>query len=126
MTGFAGFSFLLQLVVMSTVGVTFGLAVAMVIGPAMAARRPAEEPPAVTGSVLMVKQDAPTARSVLARTSPIRIDRLTADGIPLETIAVDEPGADASGPVGEIAGTMGEAIANLEEGDDYTPPPSRR
>ena len=121
-----GYSLAAQLVVMCSIGITFGLAVGMVIGPAVASRRPAEQPPAVTGSVLMVKPDDPKARAALIRTSPVRIDSFTADGIPLETIDVDEPGDDASGPVGEIAGTMGESIANLEQGDDYTPPPNRR
>ena len=76
-----GLTFAGRLVLLVLVGLAFGAAVGLVIGPALASKRPEEPMAAQRGVVVHVHRDSERIRSVLTDLRPVRLDerRVTLD-----------------------------------------------
>jgi hypothetical protein len=107
-----GSTLAVRLIWFSIVAVALGATIGFIAGAGLGARRPAERMAAHRGVVLRVAQDTAALRELLVQTAPIRLDEVTLDSVPLETVVTEEQ-ADSTGTVEEVA-------ANLR-GDDYHP-----
>lgn len=96
----------------AVVGAGFGLAVALVAGPAAGAPRPGATPSAERGVTVRVAQDTEQLRQALAGLHPLRLDEVDHDGDPIETLIRERP---------DSAGETAKDIAANVEGDDYHP-----
>ena len=105
-----------RLIVFSLVAVALGGTIGFVAGAGMGSKRPAEPMAAHRGVVLRVDQDTQELRDALADEEPIRVDEVTHDDVPLDTILTEEQAHDD--------GTVEEVAANLQ-GDDYHPQENR-
>jgi apolipoprotein N-acyltransferase len=105
-----------RLIVFSLVAVALGGTIGFVAGAGMGSKRPAEPMAAHSGVVLRVDQDSRALRDALADEEPIRVDEVTHDDVPLDTILTEEQAHDD--------GTVEEVAANLQ-GDDYHPQENR-
>jgi hypothetical protein len=105
-----GLTFWGRLIMLVGIGLAFGVAVGIVVGPALASKRP-EEPSAVDrGIVMHVGYDTPAIRNVLARFDPIRIDRVDHGVLPRGTIRPEHGSA--------VADTV-EELREGFDGDDF-------
>jgi hypothetical protein len=105
-----GLTFWGRVVLLVGIGLAFGVTVGIVVGPALAAKRP-EEPSAVDRGVVMhVGFDTPAIRNLLVRFDPIRIDRVDHGVLPRDTI---RPGSGSS-----VADTVAELRQGFD-GDDF-------
>jgi hypothetical protein len=109
-----GSSYWVRFIVFAAVGVAFGLAIALVAGPALGANRPAEEPAGVRGTVLRVEHDSHQLRQLLADLHPIRLDEMGHDGTPIATVTTEGPDTEVETAVE----TVKDMAANVT-GDDY-------
>jgi hypothetical protein len=106
-----GASFWIRLVVFVIVGILAGGTVAFIAGAAVSAKRPAEPLAAHRGVVLRVRDNAPDIQSALLSKDLIRIDEVSHDSTPIDTLATEEQTRDRG---------MTEEIAdNLRANDDY-------
>jgi hypothetical protein len=105
-----------RLIVFSLVAVALGGTIGFVAGAGMGSKRPAEPMAAHRGVVLRVDQDTQALRDALAEAEPIRVDEVTHDDVPLDTVVTEEQAHDD--------GTVEEVAANLQ-GDDYHPQENR-
>ena len=114
-----GSTYPVRLVVFGGIGLTFGATVGLVAGAGMGSRRPDELAAAHRGVVLRVRGDSASLRELLARFEPIRLDEVSVDGDPIDTITTEGDRPDAPGDVEEM-------FRNVAVGDDYSPSdPSR-
>jgi hypothetical protein len=107
-----GSTYWVRWVVWAVVGVAFGLAVALVAGPATAAPRPGVPPAAARGVLLRVEDDTAELRHLLADLEAVRIDEVTHDGDPVGTILSDHDH--------RVTETAKDVAANAS-GDDHNP-----
>jgi hypothetical protein len=108
-----GSSYGVRFLVLAVIGLACGLTVGMVAGPGMAATRPDQDMAAVRGSMLRVTHDTPELRRLLNDLGPLRIDELTADDVPVDTMRR------------ETATSSLDAAKDMPKhakGDDYRPP----
>jgi hypothetical protein len=102
-----GLSFAGRLVLLVLVGLAFGAAVGLVIGPALASKRPDEPMAAQRGVVVHVHGDSEQIRSVLADLQPVRLDEVK-DEVPSGAITTEDE-QTASGTVQDLgAGARGD------------------
>jgi hypothetical protein len=107
-----GLTFLGRLILLVLIGLVVGGTLGLVLGPALASKRPDEPMAAQRGPVLRVEVDSPEVRQVLASHRPIRIDQVKGD-VPIDTVVTEE----ANRP----GGTAQDIDANAK-GDDYQAP----
>lgn len=105
-----------RFLVWAVIGVAFGGAVGIVAGPGIASVRPDAQMAAARGTVLRVRHDTPEVRRLLDELDPLRMDELTADDLPIETLR-------SEGPTG--AAEVVEDLAEKASGDDYHAGPQR-
>ena len=108
-----GSSYGVRFLVLGVIGIACGLVVGLVAGPGMASTRPDQDLAAVHGSLLRVTHDSPELRRLLDDLGPLRIDELTADDVPVDTVRR------------ETATTSVDAAKDIPKhakGDDYHPP----
>ena len=108
-----GGSYAVRAIVLGVVGIACGLTIGGVAGPGMASTRPDQDMAAVHGSLLRVSHDSPELRRLLNDLGPLRIDEMTADDVPVDTVRR------------ETASTPTDAAKNIADhagGDDYHPP----
>lgn len=105
-----GSTYWVRWLIWAAVGVGFGSAVALVVGPAGGAPRPDEQPAVARGVTLRVATDSDRVRDLLAGLDPTRIDEVGPDGAPIETIVRERPDT--------VTETVKEIVANAP-GDDY-------
>jgi hypothetical protein len=101
-----------RLVVFSLVAIALGGTIGFVAGAGAAAKRPGERMAAHRGTVVRVDVDTPELRRALVDLEPIRLDQVTHDGTPLDTVVTEGDRRDD--------GTVEELAANLQ-GDDFHP-----
>jgi hypothetical protein len=89
-------------------GFAFGAA-GLVIGPALASKRPEEPMPAQRGVVVRVRSDSDEIRAVLAQLGPIRVDAVQG-AVPRGSVTTEEAQTD-SGIVHGLEAVM--------RGDDF-------
>lgn len=108
-------SYPMRLLIFALVGVAFGGTIGLVAGPAVTSLRP-DLPPAVErGTLLRVRHDSPDLRRLLADLQPIRMDEIRrSDDLPIASVATEDSGS--------LEQTAVDAVENIKEGDDYTPP----
>jgi len=106
-----GSTYWVRWVVFAAVGVGFGLAVALVVGPALGSPRPGELSAAVRGTLLRVGRDTRELRELLIAEEPVRLDVVTHDGDPIDTVMTEGD---------TVTNTVKDMAANVE-GDDYHP-----
>lgn len=109
-----GSTFGVRLVVFVLVGIAFGSTIGMVAGASLAAPRPGTEPAATRGVVVRVEADDERLRDLLAGFHPIRMDELSANGGPIDTVVTE--GRD------DWTETVTDVVANADS-DDYSPQP---
>ena len=105
-----GLTFGGRVILLVGVGVAFGVTVGIVVGPALAAKRPAEPSAVDRGVVMHVGMDTPAIRDLLARFDPIRIDRIDHGLLPRGTIRTQGPSS--------VADTVHELRQGFD-GDDF-------
>ena len=105
-----GGTYWVRWVVFAVVGGAFGATVALVVGPASSAPRPDALPAAARGSVVRIEDDTAEVRRVLVSHGPLRIDEVTPEGQPLDTVFTERPDS--------FTETAKDMAANTE-GDDY-------
>jgi hypothetical protein len=108
-----GGSYGVRAIVLGVVGIACGLTIGGVAGPGLASTRPDQDLAAVHGSLLRVTHDSPELRRLLNDLGPLRIDELTADDVPVDTVRRETP----TTPLDTAKGMRGNA-----RGDDYHPP----
>jgi hypothetical protein len=102
-----GLSFAGRLVLLVLVGLAFGAAVGLVIGPALASKRPDEPMAAQRGVVVHVHGDSERIRSVLADLQPVRLDEVKGE-VPTGAITTEDE-QTGSGTVQDLgAGARGD------------------
>lgn len=104
-----GLTFLGRLVLLVLVGFAFGGSIGLVLGPALAVKRPEEAMAAQRGVVLRVRSDSDRIREVLAGLHPIRVDEVKG-GVPIGTVTTEE----AQTPTGTV-----QDIEAGARGDDF-------
>jgi len=105
-----GLSFAGRLVLLVLVGLAFGAAVGLVIGPALASKRPDEPMAAQRGVVMHVRRDSEQIRSVLTDLRPVRLDEVKGE-VPTDTVTTEET-QQASGAVQDLeSGVRGDDFA---------------
>jgi hypothetical protein len=114
-----GSSYPVRLLVFGAIGIVFGSVIALVAGPALAARRPDEPSAAARGTVLRVEADTAELRSVLASLGPIRLDEVTPAGDPIGSIATEGPDKAPD----QMGSAVSDMTDNLRGGDDFHRPP---
>jgi len=107
-----GSSYPVRAAIFGLVGLAMAFAIAMVAGPPSGAERPASPPDAAQGVTLRVAADRAELRELLHRHHPIRVDEVTRDGHPIDTVERARPDSTAE--------TLKDMAANVE-GDDYHP-----
>ena len=85
-----GMTFAGRLLVLVAIGILFGGTVGIIIGPALAARRPGEPDAVERGVVMFVGADTPVVRDTLRSLAPIRMDVVQRHQVPRGTV-VTEP-----------------------------------
>jgi hypothetical protein len=95
-----GLSFGGRLVLLVLIGLAFGAAVGLVIGPALASKRPDEPMAAQRGVVVRVHRDSEQIRSVLTDLQPVRVDEIKGR-VPTGTVTTEET-QTASGIVQDL------------------------
>jgi hypothetical protein len=105
-----------RLLVWAVVGMAFGAAIGVVAGPGIASVRPDAQMAAARGVLLRVRHDSPQLRALLADLAPLRMDELTSDDEPIETLLTE-------GPRG-VKETVEDMAAKVQ-GDDYHAEPQR-
>jgi hypothetical protein len=105
-----GLTFWGRVILLVGVGVAFGVTVGVIVGPALAAKRPAAPSAVDRGVVMHVGIDTPAIRDLLDRFDPIRIDRIDHGLLPRGTIRT------AEGP--SVAETV-EELRQGFDGDDF-------
>ena len=112
-------SYPLRLLIFALVGAAFGGTVGLVAGPAVTSIRP-DMPPAIErGTLLRVRHDSAELRRLLADLHPIRMDEIRrSDDLPIATVATEDSGS--------VEQTAVDAVENVQQGDDYTPPAGDR
>lgn len=113
-----GGTFWFRLFLFVVLGVIAGATVGFVAGGGMAAKRPGELMAAKRGVVLRVHDDTPQLRSALVAAGPVRLDEVSSDGTPIDTLMTEEQAQDG--------GTVEEVAENLRAGDDYHPADGER
>ena len=86
-----GLSFWGRLILLVGIGLAVGATIGLIVGPALASKRPDEPAAADTGTVLLVADDSPDIRAILARLHPIRIDEVAYGTLPRGTVITDSP-----------------------------------
>lgn len=109
-----GSTYWIRLAIWAAVGLAFGFAIGMVVGPATAAPRPNEPPAARRGVLLRVEQDSPQLRSLLATDDVVRMDEITHAGDPVDTVTTE---GDRS--VVDTAVETAKDVAANASSDDY-------
>jgi len=107
-----GFTYPVRAVIFGLVGLAMAFAIALVAGPPAGADRPASPPDATQGVTLRVAADRAELRDLLHQHHPIRVDEVTRDGHPIDTVERARPDSTAE--------TLKDMAANVE-GDDYHP-----
>lgn len=112
-------SYLLRLLIFALVGAAFGGTVGLVAGPAITSIRP-DMPPAIErGTLLRVRHDSAELRRLLSELHPIRMDEIRReDDLPIGTVVTEDSG--------NLEQTAVDAVENVQQGDDYTPPDGDR
>jgi hypothetical protein len=108
-----GSSYGVRFLVLGIIGIACGGTIGLVAGPGIAATRPDQDLAAVHGSLLRVTHDTPELRRLLNDLGPLRIDEVTADDVPIDTVRR------------ETATTSLDAAKDMPKhakGDDYRPP----
>jgi hypothetical protein len=108
-----------RLLIFALVGVAFGLTIGLIAGPAVTSMRP-DLPPAIErGTLLRVAHDSQELRRLLADLHPIRMDEIRrSDDLPIATVTTEDSGS--------VEQTAVDAVENVQQGDDYTPPAGDR
>lgn len=109
-----GSTYGVRLVVFGVIGLGFGATIGLVAGAGMGARRPAELAAAHRGVVLRVRANSPALRELLARFDPIRLDEITGDGDPIDTVTTEGDGSGGTDRIGRV-------LRDSVRGDDYSP-----
>ena len=107
-----GASLGVRLVWFSIIAVAVGGTIGFIAGASAGVKRPGELMAAHRGTVLRVNEDTPALRASLVELHPIRLDEISHDDTPLETVMTEDE-TDDEGIVEEVA-------ANIH-GDDYHP-----
>jgi hypothetical protein len=107
-----GSSYGVRFLILGVVGLACGLTIGGIAGPGIAATRPGQDLAAVQGSLVRVAHDSPELRRLLNDLGPVRIDELTADDVPLDTVRRETP----TTPVDTAKDMRSHA-----KGDDYRP-----
>jgi hypothetical protein len=110
-----GSTYGVRLLVFMLVFAAFGATIGMVAGASLAAPRPGAEAAAVGGTVVRVERDDARLRDLLAGFRPIRIDEITHEGMPIDTVVTE--GHD------DLRETVTDLVANASS-DDYSPQPA--
>jgi hypothetical protein len=105
-----GLTFWGRVILLAGTGVAFGVTVGIIVGPALASKRPGEPSAVDRGVVMHVGIDTPAIRDLLGRFDPIRIDRIDHGLLPRGTIRT-EGGSS-------VADTLEELRLGFE-GDDF-------
>jgi hypothetical protein len=105
-----GGSYWTRWIVFAIVGAGFGLAVSLVVGPATGAPRPDAPPAAARGVSLRVDRDDTDLRRLLAGFDPVRLDQITREGDPVDTLLPERD---------RTATETAKDIAANATGDDY-------
>jgi hypothetical protein len=111
-----GSSYGVRLLVFLLVNAAFGFTIGMVAGASLAAPRPGARAAAVRGTTVRVERDDAHLRELLAGLHPIRIDELSRNGGPIDTVVTE--GRD------DLAETAKDMAANAAS-DDYSPQAER-
>jgi hypothetical protein len=106
-----GSSYGVRLLVFVVVFSAFGATIGMVAGASLAAPRPGAEAAAIRGTTLRVEQDDARLRDLLVGFRPIRLDELSMDGGPVDTVVTE--GRD------DLVETAKDIVANADS-DDYS------
>ncbi len=104
-----GLSFWGRLILLVLIGLAFGATLGIIIGPALASRRPDEPAAAESGAVMHVADDTPEIRAILKNFDPIRIDEIARGTLPRGTVTTDTPPP--------VRGTAADLQAGLESDD---------
>ena len=103
-----GLNFPGRLVLLVVIGLAFGGAIGLVIGPALASKRPDEPMAAQRGVVVHVHADNERIRTVLADLHPVRVDEVKGGDIPVGTVTTEDDQTE-SGTVQDLeAGARGD------------------
>jgi hypothetical protein len=91
------------------IGITFGITIALVVGPALGAKRPSEPMAAQQGHVLRIPANDEAARAALADEAALRIDEVRGEAVTDNLVSSeDEP----------IVETAADLASNAAKGDD--------
>ena len=105
-----GLTFWGRVILLVGTGVAFGVTVGIIVGPALASKRPGEPAAVDRGVVMHVGIDTPAIRDLLGRFDPIRIDRIDDAVLPRSTIRTEGRSS--------VADTV-EELRQGFEGDDF-------
>lgn len=109
-----GSTYWIRFAIWAAVGVAFGFTIGLVVGPASGAMSPAAPPAGAAGVVLRVSHDTAELRRILGSHGPVRIDEITHDGQPIDTVT-----SAGSGSLVEETKERARDMAANAGGDDY-------
>jgi hypothetical protein len=108
-----GMTFWARLLVLGLIALACGGVIGLILGPALATKRPDEPAAADRGVVMHIRADTPAVRQILAEVRPIRVDEITGGVIPRGTVQTEAPPT--------VRGTMDDVKAGIES-DDFERP----